>query len=78
LEQHYLDKYVTLGFVIIKTKYNYETVREMKVEEDNSYMFKRLASHNPPTYGSTLDPKIFEDCVRGMEKLFDTVQCPED
>jgi len=25
LEQHYLDKYVTLGFVIIKTKYNYAT-----------------------------------------------------
>jgi len=25
LKQHYLDKYVTLGFVIIKTKYNYAT-----------------------------------------------------
>ena len=25
LKQHYLDQYVTLGFVIIKTKYNYAT-----------------------------------------------------
>ena len=27
LEQHYLDKYVTLVFVIIKTKYKYATLR---------------------------------------------------
>jgi len=36
-------------------------VRENKVEEDNSYMFKRFASYNPPIYDGTLDPKIFED-----------------
>jgi len=31
--------------------------RERKVEEDNSYMFKTFASHNPPVYNSTPDPK---------------------
>ena len=25
-------------------------VKKKKIEEDNPYMFKRLASHNPPTY----------------------------
>jgi len=48
-------------------------VREKNVEEDNSYMFKSLASHNPPIYNGTPDPKIFEDCIRGMEKLFNAL-----
>ena len=53
-------------------------VKEKKVEEDNSYMFKRFASHNPPVYDGTLDPKAFEDWIQGMEKLFDALQCPEE
>jgi len=48
--------------------------REKRVEEDNPYMFKRLASYNPPTYVGTPDPKNFEGWIRGMEKLFDTLQ----
>jgi len=31
--------------------------REMKVERDNSYMFKRFAKHNPSIYGGNPDPK---------------------
>jgi len=50
----------------------------MKVEEDNSYMFKRFVSHNPLVYDGTPDPKAFEDWIRGMEKLFDALQCPEE
>ena len=46
-------------------------VREKKIKEDNSYMFKRFASHHPHVYGGTPDPKTFEDWIRGMEKLFD-------
>ena len=53
-------------------------VKERKVEEDNSYMFKRFASHNSPVYDDTSDPKAFEDWIRGMEKLFDALQCPEE
>jgi len=48
-------------------------VREKRVEEDNSYMFKRFASHNPPIYGDTPDSKTFEDWIRGMEKLSNTL-----
>ena len=51
-------------------------VRERKAEEDNSYMFKRFASHNPLIYDGTPDPKAFEAWIKGMEKLFDTLQCP--
>ena len=53
-------------------------VREKRVEEDNSYMFKRFASHHLPIYNDTPDPKTFEDWIRGMEKLFDALQCPEE
>jgi len=53
-------------------------VREMKVEEDNSYMFKIFASHHPPIYDGVPHPKTFEDWIRGMEELFDTLQCPEE
>jgi len=52
--------------------------REKRVEEDNSYMFKRFASHPSPTYDGTPDLTIFEDWIRGMEKLFDALQCPEE
>jgi len=34
--------------------------KDRKVEDDNSYMFKRFASHNPPMYGGTPDPKTFK------------------
>ena len=53
-------------------------VREKRVEEDNSYMFKRFTSHHPPVCDGTPDPKTFEDWIRGMEKLFDALQCPEE
>jgi len=53
-------------------------VREKKVEEDNSYMFKRLTSHYPLIYDGTPTPKSFEDWIRVMEKLVDTLQCPEE
>jgi len=36
-------------------------VKERKIEEDNSYMFKRFMSHNPSVYDGTLDPKTFKD-----------------
>jgi len=48
-------------------------VKEKSAEEDNSYMFKRFASQNPPVYNGTPDPKTFEDWIRGMEKLFDAL-----
>jgi len=51
-------------------------VREKRVEEDNSYMFKRFISHNPPICDGTLDPKTIEDWMKGVEKLFNTLQCP--
>jgi len=53
-------------------------VREKRVEQYNSYMFKRFASHYPPVYDGTPDPKTFADWIRGMEKLFDALQCPEE
>jgi len=46
-------------------------VKERKIKDDNSYMFKRFASQNPPIYDRTPDPKAFEDWIQGMEKLFD-------
>ena len=36
-------------------------VKEKRVEEDNSYMFKRFASHNPSIYDDTANPKTFEN-----------------
>ena len=41
-------------------------------------MFRRFTSHNPPAYNGTPDPKAFEYWIRGMEKLFDALQCPEE
>jgi len=41
-------------------------VIEKKVEEENFYMFKRFASHNPPIYDGTPNPKAL-----------DALQCPE-
>jgi len=38
-------------------------VKERKTGEDNSYMFKRLASHNPSAYEGTINPKVFEDWI---------------
>jgi len=52
--------------------------KEKKIEEDNSYMFKRFISHNPPIYNDTPDPKAFDDMIQVMEKLFDTLQCLEE
>ena len=48
-------------------------VKEKRAEEDNSYIFKRFASHHPPIYNGTPDSMTFEDWIRGMEKLFDTL-----
>ena len=48
--------------------------KEKRIEEDNSYMFKRFRSHNLHIYDSTSDPKAFEDWIRGIEKLFDALQ----
>jgi len=53
-------------------------VREKRGEEDNFYTFKRFTSHHPPIYDGTLDPKTFEGLIRGMEKLFDALQRPEE
>jgi len=53
-------------------------VREKRVEEDNPYMFKRFASHHPPVYDGTLDPKTFKGWIRGIEKQFNALQCPEE
>jgi len=35
--------------------------RETGPLEDNSYMFKKLANLNPPTYDGALNPKAFVD-----------------
>jgi len=48
-------------------------VREKGAEKDNFYIFKRFVSHHRPICDSTLDPKTFEDWIRGMEKLFDAL-----
>ena len=54
------------------------TSKEKKIKKDNSYMFKRFASHNPPIYDGAPNPKAFEDSIRGMEKLFNALQCPKE
>jgi len=41
-------------------------------------MFKRLASLNPPVYMGAPNLMGFEDWIRGMEKLFDALQCPAE
>jgi len=52
--------------------------REKAPLEDNSHMFKKLASQHPPTYDGVPNLKAFEDWVRGIEKLFDALQCPKE
>jgi len=52
-------------------------VQEKGVKEDNSYMFKRFASHHPFVYDGTPDPKTFDYWITGMEKLFDVLHCFE-
>jgi len=47
-------------------------------EDDNSLMFKRLASLNAPVYNGAADPKAFEDWIRGIEKLFDALHFPKE
>jgi len=53
-------------------------VWDKRFKEDNSYIFKRFTSHHPPIYDGTLDLKTFKDWIRGMVKLFDALQCPEE
>jgi len=36
-------------------------VREKRVEEDDSYMFKRFESHHTPIYDGIPNPKPFKD-----------------
>jgi len=36
---------------------------EKRVDEDNSYMLKRFASHHPLIYDGASDPKTFEDWI---------------
>ena len=52
--------------------------KEKRHEDDNSLMFKRLASLNPPVYNGAADPEAFKDWIRGMERLFDALHCPEE
>ena len=52
--------------------------REKTVEEDNSYLFRRFASHHPPIYDGTPNPRTFKDWIRVMEKFFDALQCLEE
>jgi len=47
--------------------------RETAPLEDNSHMFKKLASPHPPTYDGAPNPKAFEDLMRGMEKLLNAL-----
>jgi len=47
----------------------------MKIEKDNSYMFKRFTSHNSSVYDGTSDPKAFEYWIRDVEKLFNDLEC---
>ena len=51
--------------------------KEKKDRRGNFHMFKRLASHNPPVYDYAPNPKAFKDLIRGMEMLFDALECPE-
>ena len=52
--------------------------KEKKHEEENSHTFKRLVSHNPPVHDGVTDPKAFEDWIRVMKKLSDSLKCPEE
>jgi len=42
--------------------------REKAPLEDNSYMFKKLASGNPLACDGSPNPKAFENWIRGIEK----------
>jgi len=53
-------------------------VKENKTRKDNSYMFKKLASHNLSMYNGAPDPRAFKDWIQGIEKLFDALQCSKD
>ncbi|XP_021840846.2 uncharacterized protein [Spinacia oleracea] len=46
-------------------------------QEECSNMFKKFASHKPPTYDGKPGPNEFEEWISDMEKLFDATQCPE-
>ncbi|XP_061350285.1 uncharacterized protein LOC133295461, partial [Gastrolobium bilobum] len=41
-------------------------------------IFKRVASHHPPTYKGTIDPVALENWIRDMEKLYEVTNCPEN
>jgi len=60
------------------SKYKVLWKSKRRVEEDNSYMFKRFTSHHPSVYDGTPDPKTFEGWIKGIEKLFDALRCPEE
>jgi len=40
--------------------------KERDTMKENLNMFKKLANHNPPTPDSALNPKVFEDWIRGI------------
>ncbi|KAL2901112.1 Activity-regulated cytoskeleton associated protein 1 [Bienertia sinuspersici] len=51
--------------------------RPMTEVEECSNIFKRFASHKPPTYNGKPDLIEFEEWISDMEKLFDATQCPD-
>ncbi|XP_074293364.1 uncharacterized protein LOC141620374 [Silene latifolia] len=46
-------------------------------QEESAKYFKKMASYNPKTYDGKPDPVEFEKWVRGLDKLFDAIHCPE-
>ena len=52
--------------------------REKTPLQDNSHMFKKSTNLHPATYDGVLNRKVFDDRIRGMKKLFDTLQYPEE
>ncbi|XP_074289104.1 uncharacterized protein LOC141614244 [Silene latifolia] len=46
-------------------------------EDEGMKYFRKMASYNPRTYDGKIDPVVFEDWVRGMDKLFKAVNCPD-
>jgi len=38
-------------------------VKQNKMKEDNSYMFKRFASHNPQAHNGAPNPKAFKNWI---------------
>ncbi|KAK9714867.1 hypothetical protein RND81_06G126300 [Saponaria officinalis] len=51
--------------------------RDLNNEEDSVKYFKKMASYNPKTYDGKPDPVEFENWIRGMDKIFDAIKCPE-